>query len=361
MKNTILLFLIYLLTSCSPPTKKEAIDYYLNIKYEITSDILARLDYQQATLGEFLGNPSKLTKGPDAKSHKAIITEQKEIIPELKACIQKLEEIDELGDNADYLGNMIAYLNTRLSVEENTMLRIVELLENGMTPEESKFLHGKTDQLLNLQKQQKKLMESEENFLKEFKIDEADIKSNTESIEPIISKNYDRYIMAKNTSDEYLKSMIKEYAELNGTEGEFNLAEFGISKTGEWYVIKVPLEVDFYTYHNLVEWFNGYESNEEIPDYSIGFAKSKNNNSKNYLFYTDSNIEARDTQVGIFADNSAFSIYLPEAYEETGNLTIDKKISLTYNSIQVFLDENGFKFHYIDELNFSKFKIKLYE
>jgi len=361
MKNTLLLFLFYLLISCSPPSKQEAINYYLNIKYEIALDILVRLDHKHAALSEFLSNPSKLTKGPDAKTHKALLTEQKEIIPELKACIQKLEKIDALGDNAEYLENMIAYLNTRLSVEENTMLRIVELLENGMTPEESKFLHGKTDQLLNLKEQQQKLIESEDSFLKEFQIDGADLKSNTETIEPVISKNYDRYILAKNTSDEYLKTMIKEHAELDGTEGAFILAEFGIAKTGEWYVIEVPSEVDFYTYHNLVGWFYGYESNDEIPDYSIGFAKFKTNDTKNYLFYTDPNNEAMDTQLGAFADNSAFSIYLPEAYEETGNLTVDLKISLSYNSIQEFLDENGFKLQNIAELDFTKFKIRIYE
>lgn len=178
MKKTILNFLLFLLlTSCTPPTKQEALDYYTTIKFEIAYDVLVRLDNQKLALNEYLSNPSKLTNGPDQATYDSLISEQKEIIPLLEGCIKELENVDRLGDNAEYLENLISYCNVRLKLEENTMLRIVELLENGMTPEEAIFLNDKTNQLLDLQKQQEKLFTAEENFFKEFGIIEEDIES----------------------------------------------------------------------------------------------------------------------------------------------------------------------------------------
>jgi sugar-specific transcriptional regulator TrmB len=145
------------------------------VKFENAYDILVRLDNQKQTLNEYLSNPSKLSNGPDPATYQSLINEQRAIIPKIKECINNLEKIKRLGDQAGYLDNMISYLNARLDVEENTMLKIIELLENGMSPEESKFLFDKTNQLLNLQKQHEKLIKAEYSFLKEFEITESDI------------------------------------------------------------------------------------------------------------------------------------------------------------------------------------------
>ena len=166
---------LILLTSCAPPTKKEALDHYIHVKFEIAYDVLARLDNQRAALNEFMGDPSKLTKGPDGETHNALLTEQQEIIPAIRDCIKNLEDIDRIGDDAEYLDNLIVYLYTRLNLEENITLRIIELLEGGMTPEEATFLEGKTTDLLYLQEKQEALHSSERSFLDEFGISDSEI------------------------------------------------------------------------------------------------------------------------------------------------------------------------------------------
>ena len=67
------------------------------------------------------------------------------------------------------------YLYTRLNLEENITLRIIELLEGGMTPEEATFLEGKTTDLLYLQEKQEALHSSERSFLDEFGISDSEI------------------------------------------------------------------------------------------------------------------------------------------------------------------------------------------
>ena len=182
MKKSIFIGLLLLLSSCSPPTKQEALDYYLNISYKISLDILIRLDDQQMILQEYMSNPSKLTQGPDKETYSELIAEQKAIIQPLEKCILELESIDALGDKAEFLENLTTYLKARLKIEKNTKLKIVELLENGMTSEESNFLVGKTNEFAQLQQLEQKMFEAEEKFLLEFKISDADIDSGLERI-----------------------------------------------------------------------------------------------------------------------------------------------------------------------------------
>lgn len=177
MKFSILLPLIsfFLLSSCSKPTKQEAIDHYLKIRFEISQEILIRLEDQQIALSEYMGNPSLLTSGPDEETHTFLLKEQKEIIPQLKSCIEKLESVPKFGDNANLRESFISYLKVRLNLEEKTMLRIVELMENGMTPEESKFLSDKVHQLMEHQQKQEEFFNVEVNFLDEFGITDSDL------------------------------------------------------------------------------------------------------------------------------------------------------------------------------------------
>lgn len=175
MKNSVFILILLLFASCAPPTKEEALDYYGKIKFEIAYDILVRLDQQKLALNEFLSNPAKMASGPDARTYNSLLYEQKKIILKLKDCLAELENLDDLGDDAEYLENAITYFQTRLSLEETTMLRIIELLQNGMTSEESAFLFSKTSQLVNLQKQQEKFLSADASFLKEFGLTESDI------------------------------------------------------------------------------------------------------------------------------------------------------------------------------------------
>ena len=172
--------------------------------------------------------------------------------------------------------------------------------------------------------------------------------------------DFSRYIFSKHTSEDYLLSMVKEYGELSGNE-EFKLHNFWLGKIGDWHVIKVGESVNFYTYHNLVGWFTGYEENPDIPEYSIGYSKSKLDSKDDYIFYLDPNIEAGDTEVGAFENGKSFFIYLPDAYEPTGNLTVTNDLQVSLIETVEFLATNGFDIKSIESLEFTEHQIKMNE
>ena len=174
------------------------------------------------------------------------------------------------------------------------------------------------------------------------------------------NEDYNRFIFTKKTSADYLLKMIKEYGELSGNE-EFKMHSFWITTIGDWHIIKIGDSVDFYTYHNLVGWFTGYEENPYIPEYSIGFSKSKSDSKEDYIFYLDPNIEAGDTEVGGFDNGKSFFIYLPDAYEPLGNLTITNDIKVSLSETIEVLSTNGFDISSLQSLKYAEHQIKMNE
>lgn len=175
MKLFLLLTSVVLLSSCSPPTKQDALKYYGKIRFQICSDILYRMDEQSRILNEYTNDPGKLTDGPTTQEHTQLLAEQERIIVDAKSVLETLETIDLLGDDAEYLENLKIFLYTRLNFERDVMLKFVKTLKDGMTPEESTFLGNATSQLLDLKKQQEIYLGAEELFLDEFEIGDADL------------------------------------------------------------------------------------------------------------------------------------------------------------------------------------------
>jgi hypothetical protein len=171
---------------------------------------------------------------------------------------------------------------------------------------------------------------------------------------------YNRFIFAKKTSTDYLLEMIKEYGELSGNE-EFRMHSFWIAEIGDWHVIKVGNSVNFYTYHNLVGWITGYEENPDIPEYSIGFSKSKPDSKDDYIFYLDPNINAEDVEIGAFKNGKSFFVYLPDAYEPLGNLTVTNDFHVSLSETVEVLFKNGFDITTLESLEYAEHQIKINE
>nr|WP_321231067.1 hypothetical protein [uncultured Psychroserpens sp.] len=185
-------------------------------------------------------------------------------------------------------------------------------------------------------------------------------KSTLGTLKKINSEDYNRFILTKSTTESYILKGIKEYGELSGNE-EYKIYNFGIAEYGDWKIIKVDQSVSFYVYHNLVGWLSGYEENSAIPELSIGFSKNKIDSQEDYLFYLDPENEYGDTQIGTFKNGKSFSIYLPEAYEEFGNLTIRNEIQVSMKENIDYISEQGFNISDIDSLKFTEHKIKMNE
>lgn len=171
---------------------------------------------------------------------------------------------------------------------------------------------------------------------------------------------YDRFILTKNTTESYITKGISEYGELSGNE-EYKMHNFGIAQHGDWRIIKIDHSISFYVYHNLAGWLTGYEDSSEIPELTFGFSKSKVDSLNDYLFFLDPHNAYGDTQVGAFRYGNPFAIYLPEAYEEYGNLTTKKGIKVSLNERINYISAQGFNISEIESLEYLEHKIKMYK
>lgn len=180
----------------------------------------------------------------------------------------------------------------------------------------------------------------------------------SETLKKIDSKKYHRYILAKSTTEDYILKMIKEFGELSANKN-YKEYRFGIATKGDWKVIQLEESLSFYTYHNLVGWLTGYEEDPDTPDLSMGFAKNKTEPKEDYIFYLDPNNEMGDTQIGVFNNGDSFFIYLPEAFEEYGNLTVTSDFEVSMKENIDYISGEGIDIEDISTLKFSYHKIKM--
>lgn len=183
--------------------------------------------------------------------------------------------------------------------------------------------------------------------------DSRDEQSSTDPIfVKIENKDYRRFILLRNTSSEYIKKGILQFNQLSKNTGD-NGIPYSFAQEGEWHLIEVEESVDFYEYHNLIGWLSGYPDSGEIPGISLGFAKHKGDEAEDYLCFLDSQNEYGDTLIGAFRSEKPFSIYLPEAYVDGGNLTLDNTVQVTMAKVSEFLKDKGFDPNLATALDYS--------
>lgn len=177
-------------------------------------------------------------------------------------------------------------------------------------------------------------------------------------IVPIQNKEYKRFILIQKSSFHYLKEMMKEFGEISGGNN-YKIYEFLIAVSEDWFVIKVDENLSFWSYHNLIGWFLGNEFNNATARFSIGYSQHKNDLNKDYVCFLK-NID-EDELIGTFKNNKSFFINLPNAFNETGNLTLTQKIKVDMEEIMKNILENGLDITKIEDLEYNKFESKFYE
>lgn len=143
---------------------------------------------------------------------------------------------------------------------------------------------------------------------------------------PININNYSKYILICNSTEEYMLRNINEYSELYGGEKksyEFKYYEMNISPNDKCMIIKCQDDFTFYNFHNLSGWFNGVGQDKDSPDLTVAIGLHKTDDLETYYATMDSNNPCGDTLIGVFNDGNKFSIFLPEAYEIEGNISIE--------------------------------------
>lgn len=179
---------------------------------------------------------------------------------------------------------------------------------------------------------------------------------NPEIHKEIKSSDYDRFILVRRTTMHHLNEQIKEFSSIFHNEEPIQ-HDFLIAEYANWKIVKVGAEMSFYEYHNLTCWFHGYDDNPENPEMSFSYAKSNIDPLESYLCHLDVNNKFGDTMIGAFAGGDSFYIYIPDAYDETGNLTISNKYHLSYAKTVDYIKLKGLDISAIDTCNFVHFKI----
>lgn len=173
-------------------------------------------------------------------------------------------------------------------------------------------------------------------------------------IKSVKTWEYEKYIFAHNTNREYITSMIKEYGTLTGDSTRFDWRDFGFARYDNWTIVKLPEKLQFYYFHNLANWFYGYEKKSQLPDFTLGIAIHKTIVSETYYFYQDPNNLERDTQIGVMNNGKSFFVYLPESYYAFGNLKISPDVNLSKTDLLNFMRENDIN---IDTLKYIDYEL----
>lgn len=155
----------------------------------------------------------------------------------------------------------------------------------------------------------KPLQEEEEKFR---------IPKKRSGIFPIKMCNYMKFICSKNTTIEYLKDKIIDYATICGGEKKKHKFKLITIKGNDWIIICCPDKIDFYNYHNLMSWIFGGSEEIKTPSRTICVATNIKDARLSYYGTMDKS-KYGDRVVGRFQNGESFSIYLPESNKKEGN------------------------------------------
>ena len=153
-------------------------------------------------------------------------------------------------------------------------------------------------------------------------------------------RDYKKFICTEDTTIEYLKEKILDYATIAG--GKKRKYKFKLTPIEEsrWILICCPDKMDFYNYHNLMSWVWGTPDDIKIPSQTICVAVHENDERLSYYGVMDKTKYGDARMVGRFQNGESFSIYLPEAYKKDGNARSYSDV-LPIKRIDEYLDTCG--------------------
>jgi hypothetical protein len=179
----------------------------------------------------------------------------------------------------------------------------------------------------------------------------------TGRIYPINSREYERYILIRNSSEDYVLRYLAEYTQLY--DGQKAIVQFHYLVRDNWMIVKCPNELFFFDYHNIAVWLSGCEKENDTPDDILAVAINKANVIKSYYSLLDPDCAFGDTMIGIFEDGKKFSIYLPDADIPTGNMVI-KNNNLDQSSIDEYFKSLNFNPEDIEQFNPNSINTRSY-
>jgi len=162
---------------------------------------------------------------------------------------------------------------------------------------------------------------------------------------------YDRMILMKGVPLDFILQKITEFGRqsfpIRAQQHSFQVGQFG-----DWQIIRVGDSVSFYNYHQLVGWLSG-------SGQTMGFAKHKMDPTCDFVFFLDPNRPYRDSEIGVFRNGATFFVYLPQANEVSGNITISSAVRLAWNDIVGGLYNDGIDISRYDQIGYANYMIQL--
>ncbi|MDE6620077.1 MAG: ankyrin repeat domain-containing protein [Lachnospiraceae bacterium] len=153
-------------------------------------------------------------------------------------------------------------------------------------------------------------------------------------------RDYKKFICTENTTIEYLKDKILDYATIAGGKKRKYKFKLVPIEESRWIIICCPDKMDFYNYHNLMSWIWGIPDDIKTPSQTICAAVHENDERLSYYAVMDKSKYGDARMVGRFQNGESFSIYLPEAYKKDGNARSYSDV-LPIKRIDEYLDACG--------------------
>ncbi len=178
---------------------------------------------------------------------------------------------------------------------------------------------------------------------------------------PINKDDYQRFILVHGGSISIIQNLLIEYGELNFSN-EYEIKIVNISKLGDLFVIRINEDLNFYQYHNASHWLIGFghEALNGTANNVFAVAINTKNNNESYYSYIDTNQTYDDTQIGAFENGKEFSIDLPGAYEENGNIVLNTTFNPKFKSVSGLLNDLNIDLEDLRNSSGQDFKFKIY-
>lgn len=164
---------------------------------------------------------------------------------------------------------------------------------------------------------------------------------------PVKMRDYRKFYCIENTTPDYLKEKIVDYATICGGEKNTYLFKIIPIDGTPWIMIECPKKMDFCNYHNLMSWIWGLSEDVKPPAQTICVALHKNDERLSYYGIMDK-VKFGDNIVGRFQNGESFAVYLPEAYKKDGNAKSYRDV-MPIKSIRQYLLSCGFDDTWMDQ------------
>lgn len=158
---------------------------------------------------------------------------------------------------------------------------------------------------------------------------------------PISMNLYNKFLLLSDISTVFLTDKLNSYSEVYFEKKElhsFSYISMATTPNGtsQTLLVHCPQNISFFHFHNLILWFSKTSCQ--------GIMINTQNSDESYYCFPDYSNPCGDCLAGYFSNNSVFSIFIPEAYTEHGNMQVGQIQSdiISLNTLITTYDTNYF-------------------